>query len=113
MALIQEYGFTVEPSKEDDFQTWLRANESKIADATPGGIRYLGSFGVAFSSEKGAGSHRLLWEFDNYASIDTFSDTMKQADSDFSRLVREYFAFIDDSADSSLSLYRAFVDMWV
>lgn len=114
MALIQEYGFTVEPSKEEGFQGWLRANETPLRDACPEGIRYVGSFGVAFSSEKNAGSHRLLLEFDKYASIDTFSDALRQADSNFARLMREYFGFVDDtSAASSLSLYRAFVDMFV
>lgn len=111
MALLQEYGFTVDPQREAEFQGWLKANEETLRNATPRGIRYFGSFGVAFSSEKEAGSHRLLIELDNYAAIDTFADAMKSADSEFARLMREYFAFGGDP--SSLSLFRSFVDMFV
>ena len=114
MALIQEYGFTVGPAKEAGFQTWLRDNEAQLHQAVPGGIRYLGTFGVAFSSEKTSGSHRLLLQFDKYGSLDTFSEAMN-TDSDFARLMREYFGFVSDdaAAPSSLSLYRSFVDMFV
>lgn len=114
MALIQEYGFTVQPEREDEFQTWLRSNEQQLRTSVPEGVRYMGTYGVAFSSEKEAGSHRLFLELDSYASIDVFSSTMKDADSDFARLFREYYEFVaDDPAPSSLSLYRSFTDMWV
>lgn len=114
MALMQEYGFTVEPAREEAFQEWLRSNEEQLRASVPDGIHYMGTYGVAFSSEKGAGSHRLFLELDSYGSIDVFSAAMKDADSDFARLMREYYAFVaDDPAPSSLSLYRSFTDVWI
>ena len=114
MALMQEYGFTVEAHREGEFQSWLQDNEERLRASVPEGIRYLGTYGVAFSSEKTAGSHRLFLELDSYASIDVFSTAMKEADSAFGALMREYYAFgADDPAPSSLSLYRSFGDMFV
>lgn len=114
MALMQEYGFTVRPDREGDFQEWLRCNEEQLRSAVPASIRYVGTYGVAFSSEKDAGSHRLFLEFDSYGSIDAFSAAMKDSGSEFARLMREYYAFVaDDPAPSSLSLYRSFTDMFV
>lgn len=114
MALLQEYGFTVQGDREDEFQQWLRGHEDALRQSAPEGIRYLGTYGVAFTSEKAAGSHRLFLELDTYGSIDVFSAAMKDPDSEFARLVREYYGFVaDDPAPSSLSLYRSFTDMWV
>lgn len=114
MALMQEYGFTVASDQEHEFQTWLRTNEERLRSSAPEGVRYLGTYGVAFTSEKGAGTHRLFFELASYASIDVFSATMKESDSEFARLVREYYGFVaNDPAPSSLSLYRSFTDMWV
>lgn len=114
MALMQEYGFTVRPDREGEFQEWLRSNEEQLRTSVPEGIRYVGTYGVAFSSEKDAGSHRLFLELDSYGSIDVFSTAMQDAGSEFGRLLREYYAFVaDDPAPSSLSLYRSFTDMFI
>ena len=61
MALMQEYGFTVRPDREGDFQEWLRGNEEQLRSAVPASIRYVGTYGVAFSSEKDAGSPASSW----------------------------------------------------
>ena len=68
-----------------------------------------------FSSEKQAGTYRLLLELDNYAAIDTLSEALKDAESDFGRMVREHSSFspIDPSLPWSQSLYRSVVDIAV
>lgn len=115
MALIEEFGFTVLEGQEEAFQQWLQQNEDKLRQSVPAGIRYLGTYGVVFSSEKQAGTYRLLLELDGYAAIDTFSEAMKDADGDFGRLLREHagFSAFDPTLPWSQSLYRTLVDMAV
>lgn len=115
MALIEEFGFTVSEGQEEAFQEWLRRHEEELRQSAPPGVRYLGTYGVAFSSEKQAGGYRLLLELDSYAAIDTFSEAMKDADGDFGRLVREHASFsaFDPTLPWSQSLYRSLVDMAV
>jgi hypothetical protein len=115
MALIEEFGFTVSEGREEEFQEWLRQHEEELRQAHPPGVRYLGTYGVVFSSEKQAGSYRLLLELDSYATIDTLAEAMKDAESDFGRLVREHSSFsaFDPTLPWSQSLYRSLVDMAV
>ncbi len=115
MALIEEFGFTVLEGQEEAFQQWLQHNEEKLRHSSPPGIRYLGTHGVVFSSEKQAGTYRLLLELDGYADIDTLSEAMKDADGDFGRLFREHagFSAFDPTLPWSQSLYRTLVDMAV
>jgi hypothetical protein len=115
VPLIEEFGFTVAEGKEEAFQEWLRQNEGRLRDAHPPGVRYMGTYGVVVSSEKQAGAYRVLFELDNYAAIDTFSEALKDGDSDFGRLVREHSAFslYDPTMPWSTSLYRTVVDMAV
>lgn len=115
MALIEEFGFTVLEGQEEAFQEWLRQNEETFRQSHPAGIRYLGTYGVVFSSEKQAGTYRVLLELDNYAAIDTLSEALKDADSDFGRMVREHASFspVDPSLPWSQSLYRSVVDIAV
>ena len=70
---------------------------------------------MVFSSEKQAGTYRLLLELDNYAAIDTMSEALKDADPDFGRMVREHSSFspVDPTLPWSQSLYRSVVDMAV
>ena len=90
MALIEEIGFTVSEGREEAFQEWLRQHEEELRQAHPPGVRYLGAYGVVFSSEKQAGTYRVLLELDNYAAIDTFSEAMKDAEGDFGRMRRQH-----------------------
>lgn len=115
MPLIEEFGFTVAEGQEEAFQDWLRENEDALRRAHPQGVRYLGTYGVVFSSEKGAGTYRTLLELDNYAAIDTLSEAIKDGSSEFGRLVREHSAFgvFDPNTPWSQSLYRSVVDMAV
>ena len=115
MALIEEFGFTVLEGQEEAFQQWLQQKEEQLRQAAPAGIRYLGTFGVVFGSEKQAGTYRLLLELDSYAAIDTFSEAMKDPNGDFGRLLREHatFSAFDPTLPWSQSLYRTVVDMAV
>jgi len=115
MALIEEFGFTVLEGQEEAFQQWLQQKEEQLRQAAPAGIRYLGTYGVVFSSEKQAGTYRMLLELDSYAAIDTFSEAMKDPNADFGRLLREHASFsaFDPTLPWSQSLYRTLVDMAV
>src|SRR3954470_7643580 len=51
-SLVIEWGYDVPFNKHADFKKWLIANESKLADVTPDGITYRGTYAVSASSEK-------------------------------------------------------------
>lgn len=112
MRFIYEIGFTVKLGKEEAYQTWLAANEAKVAAAQPPGTKYLGTFAVIFTSEKTAGLYRSFSELDSYAAIDAYAALMKDEKSDLGRLMREESQFIDydPNAQWSNGLYKLVVD---
>ena len=112
MRFIQEWGFTVKAGKEEEHQRWLLKNEKKLAAAHPKGTKYLGTFGVVFSSDKQAGNYRTLIELDSYAALDRMAAAMKDGKGDFGRLLREasQFGDYDHAAGWSQGLYKAVVD---
>ena len=113
MRFIQEQGFTIKLGMEEAHQQWLRDNEDRLAKAHPEGTRYLGTFGVVYSSEKTAGFYRSFTELDSYAALDRLAAASNDASSEFGKLLREWTAFgdWDLSAPWSNSLYKAVVDM--
>ncbi len=112
MRFILENGFNVKIGKDEAYQKWLTENEAKIAAAQPPGTKYLGTFGVIFSSEKKAGSYRSLHELDSYAALDTIAAVAKDETSDFGRLAREESQFFDPDpkAHWSNGLYKLVTD---
>ena len=103
MRFIAESGFNVRIGKEEAYQKWLAENEAQIAAAHPPGTKYLGTFGVIFSSEKGAGFYRTFQELDSYAALDTFAAIVKDETSELGRLAREESQFIDPDPRSQWS----------
>jgi hypothetical protein len=78
----------------------------------PEGTELIGVFAMVYSSEKNAGFYRIFIKLENYASLDRFSEAMKNADADFGRLIREHSGFMDLSWDAPTSngLHKAVVD---
>ncbi len=109
--LIQEFGYSVPPGREEDHQAWVLANEDSLRAAMPEGTELIGVFAMVYSSEKNAGFYRII-KLENYASLDRFSEAMKNADADFGRLIREHSGFMDLSWDAPTSngLHKAVVD---
>lgn len=112
MRFIAESGFTVRIGKQEAYQKWLAENEAKIAAAHPPGTKYLGTFGVIFSSEKAAGSYRSFQELDSYAALDTIAAVVRDETSDLGRLAREESQFIDPGpgAQWSNGLFKLVTD---
>lgn len=110
--LIQEIGYSVPPGREEDHQAWVLANEASLRAATPAGIELIGIFAMVYSSEKNAGFYRIFMKLESYAGLDRLSEAMKDADSDFGRLIREHSGFMDLSwgAPASNGLHKAVVD---
>jgi hypothetical protein len=112
VRFIQETGFTIKVGEEEAHQNWLMKNEERLASLHPEGSRYLGTFAVIFTTDKQAGGYRSLVEFDSYAAIDRIAAEMKDASTEFGKLMREWTAFgdWDPNAPWSNCLYKAVVD---
>lgn len=95
MRFIQEFGYTVKVGQDAAHQAWLLENDRALAASMPKGTRYLGTFVVVFSSEKQAGSYRILIELDSYGAMDTLAALNKDPDSEYGRLLRESTKFGD------------------
>ena len=95
MRFIQEFGYTVRVGRDEAHQRWLKENDAALKAAAPKGSRYLGTFSVIFSSEKGAGSYRLMIELDSYAAMDASAAAGKDPNSDWGRLIRGWSQFQD------------------
>jgi hypothetical protein len=112
MRFIQEFGFTVKVGDEEAFQKWLGDNEEALRKSHPAGIDYLGTYAAVFSTDKDGGNYRMLVAFQNYADMDRMAAGMKDAKSDFGRLVRASSRFVDFSNEApwSQALYKRAVD---
>ncbi|HEY6056913.1 MAG TPA: hypothetical protein VIV06_02725 [Candidatus Limnocylindrales bacterium] len=95
MRFIQEFGYTVKVGQDEAQQRWLIENDEALAKAMPAGTRYIGTFTVVFSSEKNAGSYRMLIELDSYGAMDKLAALNKDPQSEFGRLMRESTKFGD------------------
>ena len=95
MRFIQELGFTVKVGKEEAHQKWLIENDKRIAQAQPKGTRYIGTFATVFSSEKGAGGYRSLFELDSYGAMDAGAALNKDPKSELGKVYREWSVFWD------------------
>ena len=112
MRFIQEFGFSIKVGEEEAFQKWLVENEAALAASVPAGVRYLGTFGMIFTTEKQSGAYKLYMELDSYGAMDTLAAAMKDTSGDFGRLMRESTRLgdYDWNAPWSTGLYKAVVD---
>jgi hypothetical protein len=112
MRLIQQLGYTVKVGKEEAHKQWLIDNDQRIRAAVPAGTKYLGTFVVAVSSEKQAGSYMALFELDSYAALDASSAANKDPKSEFGKLNRDVSQFIDFDLNAPWSngLWKDVVD---
>jgi hypothetical protein len=95
MKFIQEFGYTVKDGQEEAHQKWVIDNDERLRKAAPTGSKYIGTFIAVFSSEKRAGQYRVLLELDSYGAMDAGAATMKDAKSDWNKLVSEQSRFAD------------------
>lgn len=112
MRFIQEFGHTVKVGQDEAHQKWVIENDEALRAAAPAGSKYLGSYAVVFSSEKGAGSYKFLVELDSYAALDTAAAAVKDPKGAWARLIRESsgFADFDLSAPWSNTLLKNVID---
>ena len=95
MRFIQEYGYTVKVGQDEAHQRWMTENDAALRAAMPKGSKYIGTFTVVISSEKGAGSYKTLIELDSYGALDTSAAANKDPNSELGRLLRESSQFFD------------------
>jgi hypothetical protein len=112
MRFISESGYTVKPGEEEAHQRWLEENEAALAANAPEGVRYLGTFAMAFTSEKHSGFYKTYLELDSYAAMDRVAAATKDPSSEWARLYRQFadFTDYDRAAPWSNGLYKAVVD---
>lgn len=115
MRFIQEYGYTVKVGEDEAHQKWVVENDQPLAKSMPEGTRYIGTFAVVFSSEKNAGSYRMLIELDSYGAMDRLAALGKDPTSEYGRLLRESTKFgdYDLAAPWSNTLMKDVVDATV
>jgi hypothetical protein len=95
MKFIQEFGYTVKVGQEEAHQKWLIENDERLRKAAPAGSTYAGTFVTVYSTEKHAGGYRFLMELDSYGAMDAGAATMKDAESDWNKLLSEQSKFIE------------------
>ena len=112
MRFIQEFGYTVKVGQDEAQQQWLIENREALAKSMPAGTRYIGTFAVVMSSEKNAGSYRMLFELDSYGALDKLAALTKDPKSEYGRLVRESTKFgdYDLAAPWSTTLLKDVID---
>ena len=95
MKFIQISGYTVKIGQSEAHQKWLIDNDERIRRATPPGGKYIGTFAAIFSSEKGAGDYRSVFELDSYGALDVGAASAKDPDSEWLKIGLELSRFID------------------
>ena len=63
MALIYEWGFFVEPGKEDEFRRWLADHEDDLARAAPPNYEYLGTYTPVWAPGGRGGDFHQIWRY--------------------------------------------------
>jgi hypothetical protein len=106
-SLVIEWGYDVPFNKHVDFMNWLIDNERRLAEVTPDGITYRGTYAVSATSEKGSGLYRTIWGFRTLGALETFNDEMHSG-SEFSRLVHDLCDYRDRDrgAANSQQMYQ-------
>ena len=112
MRFIQEYGYSVKVGIEEEHQAWLQANEPKVAEGLPEGVKYIGTFSTVYTSEKKAGGYRTFFELDSYGAQDRIAAAVKDPGSPLGGMLRDLSRFYDTSWDApwSTGLHKAVVD---
>ena len=95
MRFIQEFGYTARVGQDEAQQKRLIENDAALAKSMPVGTRYIGTFSVVISTEKDAGSYRVLFELDSYGAMDKLAALAKDPKSEYGRLIRESTKFSD------------------
>jgi hypothetical protein len=115
MNFIEEWGFNVKLGQEEAFQQWVVANEDALRQSSPKGSEYLGIYAAVYTTEKQAGSFKLLVRHDSYADLDAAASAGKDANSEFGRLSRELIKFWNaaDTAPWSRTLLKSIVEATV
>jgi hypothetical protein len=102
MNLIVEEGWDVKEGRTREFVSWLEGNQEKLAQECPRGSKLQGVYFAVHSSDIKAGTVRVLWGFDNYTAMDTWTDGVKEGGA-FARLLEEMTAFVDQRNDGHFS----------
>lgn len=115
MRFIQEFGYTVKVGQDEAHQRWLVENDTRLRAAAPAGTTYIGTFAVVLSSEKSAGSYRMLFQLDSYGAMDVHAAAGKDPNGEWGRLIRESSQFMDTNpaAPWSSSLLKDVLDATV
>ena len=111
MALIYEWGFFVEPGKEDEFRRWLADHEDDLARAAPPNYEYLGTYTPVWAPGGRGGDFHQVWRYGHPLSFN-FRDAATSTGGEFTELARQYLSFVDESrsAEETFRLHRSVSD---
>jgi hypothetical protein len=93
--LVVEWGYDVEYDRARQFQRWLQDNEPALANSTPAGVSYRGTYAVFAESDLSLGSYRTVWGFDSFDAMQSMHVDCSQPGSQLGRLVDELNSFRD------------------
>lgn len=102
--IVAEFGYDLAPRSEDPyseekFQNFLAIYEPMMADLTPKGVRYRGTYIVNSTTEKIAGEYRTIWSFRSVAALNRIGKALKGNGgvNDFAALMQKFKSHVDDS----------------
>ena len=92
--------YEILPGKNGEFVSWMRDNEANLAEHTPDGWEYAGTY----LTVRGFGSHEVesRWNLDGYAALGA-----GWGDETGLRLTQEWYAFTDQSRTWEASLLKS------
>ncbi len=97
MDFIQIFSGEVKTGKFRELKEWLAANEARIAEETPEGAEYMGTYFAAHSSEKSLGGVFTLVRMESYGTQDTLAAA---TDGPYAELLGEFVDFFDQESDN-------------
>ncbi len=101
-------GGDVKRGKMQKLQQWLAENEEQLAQSTPDGVEYLGTYVNIYDSDRQAGAVKTFLRLDSYGAQDKLAATHGTV---FGKLLEEMIEFMDfDSDNWSQALYKRMTD---
>jgi hypothetical protein len=104
MALFYDWGFFIQPGRDDDFRAWLADHDEQLLELAPKHYQYLGTYRPLAASDPC--DYHQLWR---YAADRTPDLRVAASDLDggFTKLAQEYLSFVDASRehDETFNLY--------
>ena len=110
-TLIYEWGFYLKPGAKEEATRWLSGNERALAEATPEGLEYLGTFQPVWAPEPRCDMYQV-WTWRRRDEGFNLRDAAGTDRGAFARLAAEFLSFVDDrrTTEETFRLHRSVVE---